>query len=185
MKKVFALFFTLTFVLSISTFAQGPSVTIGSETGASPVDVPVTFELAGQTLKSFDLTVAYNPLVISSVAFQASPVVTFTNVPTFSYPAAGQFKVSWSNVSDQSITNNGTLFYLKLFGSVGTSDLDFTSSNVSGENELLTFGAAIITSTFVDGDVTFTAPVPLSNWAIFIGLGLIIAFLVVRFRRIV
>ena len=182
MKKLFSLFIALTFVCSISAFAQ--TVSIGSESGTSPVNVPISFDLGSEDMRAFDLTIdVVNSAIVSGVSFQPGPDATFDNTPTVTY-AGGQVAVSWQDVTDLK-TGSGVFFYLAFTGSVGSSDLDFISENVVGQNELVDGTGQPMTATFEDGDVTFIAPVPLKNWAIFIGLGLIIAFLVVRFRRIV
>ncbi len=184
MKKVFSFFFALTFALSVSVFAQ--SVTLGTEMGPSPVDIPVTFNLNGNVITALDLTIdVVTPGVVTGASFFAADAVSFNVLPAVSL-AGNQITVTWDGGTQQiSEPTDGVLFYLRLTGFVGSSDLEFISENEPGENEWLTTGAVPVTSTFVDGEVEFTAPVPLANWAIFIGLGLIIAFVVVRFRRLV
>ena len=187
MKKLFSLFIALTFACSISAFAQ-PEVTLGNPSGTSPQDVPVSFDLDNETVQAFDLTIAYPSGVsfVGAVDVHALLIDGFWEVSDD--PGAGTVLLSWSKtVGTNPDISNGDLVSLRFSGPVGTHLLTFVDPNTVGVTELYEGDddTAPLTSTFTNGSVTFVAPVPLSNWAIFIGLGLIIAFLVVRFRRIV
>ena len=185
MKKLFTLLFALTFVFATGLIAQNPTVTIGNETGTSPVDVPVDFDFNGASIGSFDLTISYDESLITNVQFVAGSI-TFTDIPVISYPNPGEFRVNWSNTSGQELTGTGN-FYLRFTGNaIGSSDLDFVTPNTENITELGLAGSGdIVTATFTNGSVTFDAlPIPFKNWAVYLGFGLIFAFVIVRFRRL-
>ena len=185
MKKLFTLAFVFTFVLSFTALAQ-PTVTIGDETGTSPVNVPVTIDLNGQDIGSFDFEISYDETIVGGVDFVEGATV-FTEDPIISGFGGGTFQIGWGAGVTQIISDEVN-FYLSFTGlAVGSSDLEFTSLNVDGENAIYDSagGIGLITATFEPGAVTFDAlPIPVRSWAIYIGLGLIIGFVVLRVTRV-
>ena len=189
MKKLMTLFFTMTFALSVSVFAQtvSPTVTIGQVSGSSPVDVPITFDIPGTvTITAFDLEIEYptgisfvNEVEVDGLLIGGSQWAVTHN------STARTVSIGWAeNGTSLTDANNGDLLKLRFSGPAGgPHSLTFTSSN-DLNNEFLDDGDVQVASEFVDGSVEFIASVPFKNWAIYIGFGLIFAFVIVRFRRL-
>jgi hypothetical protein len=184
MKKLVILIIALTTVLSFSANAQfQTSVTIGNEVGPVGTSVYVPVEVNFSNVGAFDFYIDL-PTDLNFVN------VANSVVPVSQSIIGSQILVSWAGITPISI-NNGKLLDLVFSSNVeGIYDLDFynipgspipAGSSVVSDAQ----GNQITPTIWNDGTVEFVPSVPLKNWAIFIGLGLIIAFLVVRFRRIV
>ncbi len=179
MKKVFTFLVVFAFAASFGAFSQ--TVTIGNESGNSPVDVPVAFS-GFANLESFDLYIEFPTPIIFQGVVNADPSLTVINPVGTTMLGPNKYRINWFTLNSISPVP-AEPFYLRFASPVagGPFSLTFSLSDVSEVNAG-TAGTVTLTS----GSVYFDAPsVPLSNWAVFIGLGLIIAFVVVRFRRLV
>jgi len=186
MKKVLILFFALTTALSMNVLAQA-TVTIGNAAGTvgTTVSVPVTVNFSGISggAGAFDFYIDFDA---ANIVFQGITGAALSGVNAsipFPLTQPGRLLIAWSSLTSSNL--NGQLLNIQFSSNnVGAYPLTFHVSPAPG-SFVSDNTATPVASTLNNGSVTFNAAVPLSNWAIFIGLGLIVAFLVVRFRKLV
>lgn len=186
MKKLIVLFLALTSVFALSLNAQN-TVTIGDVTALpGPVDIPIDVDFGVVTNTcSFDLTINFDItqltwVGIGDVASLPGGSVSVSPVPD---PSTGQVNLTWFDGTSTGSSLDGVLLNLQFIYAGGNSAISFSA--VPGDNELGDCISSIggISSTFTDGSITESALVPVSNWAIFLGIGLIVVFMAVGMRR--
>jgi len=178
MKKVLLLLF----VFSLAFHVQGQvSVTIGDvERGEGTIFVPVEADFSSG-ICAFDLFVNFDEAVleftgIANVAALPGDDIQFNTV------TPSQAKISWFDLTDDGTTFAGKLFYLGFTNHGGDSDIDFDADTEFGDCDGLALPPGDVTLT--GGSVT-TVPVPLGRWALIIGAGLIVLFVVLRATRVI
>jgi hypothetical protein len=183
MKKLIVLFLALSSIFALNLNAQN-TVTIGDVTalpGLVDIPIDVNFGVVTNTC-SFDLTINYNTSQLTWVGIANVNGTLPSPAPTVSFPSVGQVKISWLSGSVGSAIN-GKLLDMQFTYAGGNSDLTF-SAPAAGVVELGNCtGPSPIATTFNDGSITESALVPVSNWAIFLGIGLIVVFMAVGMRR--
>ncbi len=181
MKKLIVLFLALTSIFALNLNAQN-TVTIGDVTALpGPVDIPidVNFGVVTNTC-AFDLQINYD---VTQLTFTGIANINglISPDPTASEGTPGIIDITWSFGSPSNL--NGKLLDMQFIYTGGNSALEF-SAPAAGVVELGDCnGAQPISSTFIDGSITESALVPVSNWAIFLGIGLIVVFMAVGMRR--
>jgi len=182
MKKLIVLFLALTSVFALNLKAQN-TVTIGDVTSLpGPVDIPidVNFGVVTSTC-SYDLTINYTTTQLTWVGVANVDLTAPLAAPSVSFPGAGQVKLSWVTGSGGS-SFAGKLLDMQFTYAGGDSDITF-SAPAAGVVELGNCSATTISTTFTDGSISELDLVPVSNWAIFLGIGLIVVFTAVGMRR--
>lgn len=194
MKKLIILVFALTTALSFSALAQTPPATLDIENGVtatvgSTAYVPVYADFSGIPgggAGAFTLYIDFDETVLTFTGIANSALTGVSGVEW----TPGQILLTWTNVGTPSPLDDKLLdltFTAPAAG--GPWPLTFYYSQTfpapSGFSSVGDSNSDPYLAVFTDGDVTFNAAVPLKNWALFVGLGLIIAFVVVRFRRLV
>lgn len=160
----------ITFELSDEDYAPGAiqvPLTASTTAGITSIDMRFDYNTAFLTFNGISNAITG----ISAIEVQPGEILVFFTdggSPANTIP---------SGVSDY------LLFDLDFsFDGNGTSLLVFNEGNY-----IINTGSPQTNAAFVNGAVRpeGSATLPLSNWAIFVGLGLIVAFLVVRFRKLV
>ncbi len=184
MKKLIVLFLALTSIFVLNLNAQQNTVTIDNVTafpGAVNIPNDVNFGVVTSTC-GFDLTVNYDITQLTWVGIANVNGTLPSPTPGVSFPGSGQVLLSWPGSGPSAL--NGKLLDMQFTYIGGNSSIYFTTPALAGEVELVDCStAATISTTFTNGSITQAASVPVSNWAIFLGIGLIVVFMAVGMRR--
>ena len=178
MKKVLLLLFVFSLALNV----QGQmSVTIGDvERGEGTIFVPVEADFSAG-ICAFDLYINYDQDVLTFTGI-AKPADLPGDQIQFNEVTPSQAKISWFDFSDEGTTFAGKLLYLGFTNHGGDTDIDFDAATEFGDCDGLAVPPGDVTLT--GGSVT-TVPVPLGRWALIIGAGLILFFVVLRATRVI
>ncbi len=185
MKKLIVLFLALTSVFALSLNAQN-TVKIGDVTALPGlVDIPinVNFGVVTNTC-TFDLTINFDNTQLTWVGVNNVAALPGTNLVAVAVNSPTQIKLSWTDNTPIATGSNlnGVLLNLGFTYTGGNSAITF-SAPAFGIVELGSCAGFAISSTFTNGSITESALVPVSNWAIFLGIGLIVVFMAVGMRR--
>jgi len=195
MKKLFAIFLTISMTLAMSLSAQQlPPAEVDiadviEKPGLVLIPVYVDFSMMSPVSGAcaFDFTINFNPGVLTAWnGVQNAPsagIITQTPVGATS----GQIKISWSNTTGT--TMKGKLLDLAFLYAGGCTDLTFVQPNTFGITEVGDCAVATpagYPTNFIKGSICEEiAPVPLASWPIYLVFGLIIVFMVVGIRKFV
>lgn len=195
MKRLYALFFAFGMLLAFTVHGQnGAEATVDiADVTKFPgtVEVPIYVDFSevndGDTdgVASFEFSISFDSAVISGVLTPTNYAdgIDEDNVEFDSAP--GEFKINWEGMGTP-LTTEGKLFDMVFIYEGDYSDISFEDTGVEGETELgYVNGDPITNVLWADGSITErTAPIPVSQWALFIGFGLIGIFIVIRAIRI-
>ncbi len=178
MKRLLIVLLALSLFAGYNVNAQAV-VTIPDVTELpGPVTIPVTVDFSGvvSDVCSFDFHLDYNPLVLTLNSISSED-------PSL---ALGSFIndlpngiITWSATPGNGTDMTGVIFNLNFTYAGGSSDIDFDLIN----SEVANCPGSVITQTYNNGSITESALVPVSNWAIFLGIGLMIVFVALGFRK--
>ncbi len=196
MKKIYTLVCMIILGFSVNALAQNNSVTlpnISSEPG--PITVQVDYDFSIDDVYSFEILVKYDQAELTYEDYSAGDIPDDADFQ-IDGSTPGEIDIAWSKATG--ISNDGVLVYLNFeyIGTGGITNITFRpttyspgDSNPAGTNpSWLGDNSApvlVITSTFNNGSITYVSPVPLSIWAVLLGIFLIATFAVTRFYRIV
>ncbi len=181
MKKLFSLVIALGFLFAGSTFGQDATVNIPDVMHSSgTIEVPVEVDFTLKDVCTFQFYIHFNNdyLEFQGVENEALP-------GNWSFNGAGSpspILISWFSLDpanfegkllDLVFTYNGGNTDI-WFGSVAPEDSSVGDCAAAGDYPDVIFN---------NGSVSLAPPVPLSNWAVLAGLGLILAFVIVRLGR--
>ena len=110
---------------------------------------------------SFSLTLAYNPAVITFTGYQN--LNNGVSAGFFNANAVnGKVYLTWSNISDSTISNGATLVELKFTGTPGSSSFTWDTQTL-GSCEYTDINGQTIFSTWNNGNVTINTPPSISS----------------------
>ncbi len=193
MKKSLLLSMVITIVFAIGLKAQTASLTVtidnDIQASAGPVEIPVYMEFidASVEIGAFNLIIEFDENILSNPNATAGFVIGgafFTG-----NPSPNQISIAWSHTTslkDGDLTDDA-LLTLSFDAVSGVSDLDFVGKNTAVKGSAFfesTPGTDLIISTFNDGGITISSPVPLSYLSLFVIAGLFVVFFAVRGRRL-
>ncbi len=182
MKKHFVLLFTLVFALAFSVKGQSASLMIPDDLEGEPgltVLVPV-YLTNTVPFCNIDLYIGFdsNVLTFQGIVDSQLPGNTFANT----LPGSdSEILINWFALEGQTL--DGLLLYVQFMYHGGETDINFLTELIE-----------IIDCTPAGNDISFTVangfigpvpPIPLSNWAIFLGLGLIVGLVVLRMTKVI
>lgn len=182
MKKLFTLFFALSFVFAFTVKGQNATVSIPDvveSSGTVYIPVNVDFSL-GTAVGSLALTIHFNEDYLEFVGIDNAALgdLTATN------PSDGVILLSWADLGGPGSTLEGKLTDLEFIYTGGEDNLWF-ASEAPGVTELSDpIGNVIADVQYTNGSIALAAPVPISNWAIYAGLLLILGFVAFRVYKI-
>ena len=201
MKRLYALLFAFGMLLSVGVQAQNGfvvSVTIPDDIEEFPnqeVLIPVYVDFSNAEapgVGSVELTISFDESVLTNF-HGIENEAWMEGGWQWGIPEDGKIKMNAENFQ-QATTLNGRLLNLRFTYAGGESALTFEGKNAPGESEVGLAGesspqkngaANPVSTDFQDGFISErTAPIPVSDWALFLGMGLIAIFLVGRAVRI-
>lgn len=155
MKKIILLFVGIMLICTISGFAQGTTMTLGTVTAAAGDTVSIPINVANfNNVGAISLKISYNTSSLTFVGTANSPV-TFTN-----NASGGVVTLGWFDATATSPVNiaSGKLVDLKFVFNGTTSSLTFNTAQCEISNE----SATVIPVTYTNGTVNSSSSISLS-----------------------
>ena len=189
MKRLYALLFAFGMLLSVGAYAQDVTVKIGDEEAFANTNVliPVYMDATdapGDGVCSFEFGMSFESDVLEFVGFH-SETIDVSDIYDID-SGSGYLVFNWTNVSAD-ITDDVVLFYIEFTYSGGSSIIEFDvdAGNIDAIEISRCDDASPHNAAFLDGSISErTAPIPVSQWAFFLGFRLMALFLVIRVIRI-
>lgn len=188
MKRLYALLFAFGMLLSVGAYAQDVTVKIGDEEAFANTNVliPVYMDATdapGDGVCSFEFRITYNPDVLTGFVAFHSEIIDINDIIT-SADTPGLIIFNWEE-TNANLKIDDVLLEMEFAYAGDYSDIEFDDSG-NPDLEIGQCDATAITNTeYIDGSISErTAPIPVSDWALFLGMGLIAIFLVGRAVRI-
>jgi len=198
MKKLYALFFAFGMLLAINVQGQNnndPDVTVkiaDKEAYANTnVLIPVYMDATDaptdiEGVCSFEFGMSFNAGVLDFVGFHSATIDASEILEDNIDSGPGYLVFNWEN-NNANIIGDVTLFYIEFEYSGGSSPIAFDAGvgdidaiEISRCDDAIPHNAE-----FIDGSISeLIRPIPVSQWALFIGFGLIGIFIVIRAIRI-
>ena len=185
MKKSFLPLLFIFAIFSMSARAQ--TVTIPENFEGVPgqqVSIPVTVDTDGQEICSFDFEIHYDNSVLEFI--EVTGFGGGGSLDADDEAGDSPLKIGW-NSTDQNtgITpDDGEVLLYIVFDYEGqSSTLNFEDPNTYGASALTDCSVdnVVVEATFNNGSIIpVSAPVPVSKWALMIGFGLMVVFVVLR-----
>ena len=191
MKKLYALLFAFGMLLAINVQGQSTAIVDIADVTKFPgtVEIPIDVDFSGVDdgtnagVGTFEFSIEYDSDVLTGFLYPANLA---TGITTVTYDESnGSLSINWEGLGSP-LTTNGKLFDMVFTYAGGFSNIVFVDTFVAGETELgYVNGDQITDAEFNDGSISErTAPIPVSQWAFFLGFGLMALFLVIRVIRI-
>ena len=194
MKTFSALLCSILLGFAVNTKAQNTVSLPNISSMPGPVTVQVDYDFTVNGVNAFEIQIIYDPTELTYVGYTAGDIPDDADF-SVGGSTAGEIDIAWAKVASRN--DAGVLVNLdfEYIGAGGTTTLSFaeTTYNTGHENPgddnpswLADGGALVLPATFNNGSITYVPPVavPLSNWAVFLGIALVAAFSVARFYRI-
>lgn len=182
MKKQFVLLFALVFALAFSVKGQPASLFMPDDLEEEPgmtVLVPVYFDLTDQNFCNIDLYIGFDDEVLQ---FQNVVDAQLPVVANFLPGSTSEILINWFGFPPGQ-TAEGVFLYLQFMYLGGESEINFLVDQIE-INDCSADGLSIAFSA-TNGFISEAPPIPLSNWAIFLGLGLIVGLVVLRMTKVI
>ncbi len=155
MKKIIILFVGILLLYTVTGFAQGTTMTLGTVTAAAGDTVRIPINVANfNNVGAISLKISYNTSSLTFVGTANSPI-TFT-----SNASGGVVTLGWFDATASSPVNitNGKLVDLKFVFNGTTSNLSFNTAQCEISNE----SATVIPVTYTNGTVNSSSSISLS-----------------------
>jgi hypothetical protein len=194
MKTFSALLCSILLGFAANTMAQNSVSLPNISSVPGPVTVQVDYDFTTAGVNAFEIQIIYDPAELTYVDYTAGDIpddAEFNIVGS----TAGEINIAWvtfTSRSDAGVLVNLDFVYI---GTGGITPLTFAATGyIPGDEDPLEDPSwladggdpsLVLPATFNNGSITYIAPVPLSIWAVFLGIALVAAFAVTRFYRIV
>lgn len=189
MKKLFFLFIALGFVFANNTLGQAADATVSLPVLAKPagdIEVPLNVDFTLEPVCNFQFYIHFDETELTFKGITNEELVGIFVSPAGS---PSPVLISWfAPVLDdepQPANLEGKLLDIKFeYQGDNYAEIGFvvTPPNDSSVGDCVQADDYAVV-VFSDGSVSLAPPVPLSNWAVLIGLGLILAFVIIKIGR--
>lgn len=193
MRKINAFFCMILMGFGVNTMAQENTVTLPHiSSGPGSVTIPVAYDFTTYDVCAFEIAITFDTNELTYVDYNEGDIPDDADFQVNEAPA-GTINIAWAKVG--AIDNAGILVNLDFdyTGTGGSTDLEFTVTGfIPGHpfpggdpSWLADCTPEVVTTTFTDGSITYqSAAVPLSSWALVLGMVLMATFVAVRFLRV-
>lgn len=179
MKKHFVILFAFVFALAFNVNGQSAHFSIPTDLEGEPgtsILVPLDADFAD--ICSFEIYLQFDPDVVTFVGLEdlAVPTILHNMVPG----TDDQLRIIW--VDFGGAVFEGELLKIHFLYNEGDTPVAF----VEAEMEITDCSPDLVPIDFTtsDGFISEAPPIPLAYWAIFLGVGLVVAFVVLRMTRV-
>lgn len=197
MRKLYTIVCLVLLGFSVNILAQNtvslPHVSLVPNPD-NPVSIPITVNFSVHPVGSFEIQVEFDENVLE---YQGVTGPALSGITSPGLIGTQPVLLTWESGGPDASTFEGDLILLDFIytGTEGVTNLSFSQTAfepghlIPGDDpSWLTDNAptaAVVTTTFNNGSITYVSPVPLSIWAVLLGIVLIAAFVVTRIYRIV
>ncbi len=195
MKNLSALFFATLMAFTLNTMGQENTVTLPDVFEVpGPVSIPVAVNFSAYPVQGFDIEITY---LDSDLQFiNATDIESaFSGMSVTNTGGNSPIVLAWAGSATSTFSGDLVVLNFTYTGTGGVTDLVLTQTDTYSPGDpnpsedfpswLIDADSNVVTATFTNGSITYVSPVPLSIWAVLLGIFLIATFAVTRFYRIV
>lgn len=191
MRNLSALFCILLLGFALNTTGQNTVTLPDIESAPGPVTVEVDYDFTTYDVYAFEIAIDYDTNELEYIDYSEGDISDDADFQV-NESTAGVIEIIWA--STPAIDDDGVLVNLEFdySGTSGVTSLTFVETDASPGDTgpaddpswLSDTNGNIVTTTFTDGSITYVSPVPLSIWALLLGVSLIVTFVITRFYRL-
>lgn len=191
MRNLSALFSIILLGFALNATGQNTVTLPDIESVPGPVIVEVDYDFTAYNVNAFEIAIEFDTNELDYLGYSEGDITDDGDFEV-NESTAGEIVIIWSKTTAKD--DAGVLVNLEFdyTGTSGSTPLTFstTDGNVGDQapsddpSWLSDTDGNIVTTTFTNGSITFVSPVPLSIWALLLGVSLMVTFVITRFYRL-